>query len=501
MNQQTFTYANKEAQCHKVNRFMVVGIIVFSLLIFALTIGSCINGYRSVAYMLTLVGIMVFSDIINVTMFLKNSRSSKIRYVVLIEVITIGAILAAVYEASYMIFLAATPFIAGILYYDLRFSVIAASSFTLMNVVIVLVRNNVLHQFDSDLATDKLITCFVIFIMMFIIIYTTLVGRKFNEDSLNQLKEDGERQKQIVDEVMNIANQVKQGTEEAMNIVNTLKESAETIKHSVGDIGESTNLTAENIQTQTVMTQNIQSNIENTVRRSENMVKVASRSSELNTHNVETVEELKRQATVLAETNNQVSESMKLLQENVNNVKSITETIFAISSRTNLLALNASIESARAGEAGRGFAVVADQIRELSEKTRKETENIASILEALGQNANQTAEAVVRSVNATEEQDRMINTVAEQVDEMNQNIEELVSDISEIDKMLENLSEANNQIVDNIMQVSATTEEVTASAQQSTEITEKNYADSIEAQKLLRGVLDVSQGMNKFINF
>ena len=310
---------------------------------------------------------------------------------------------------------------------------------------------------------------------------------------------DAETQKAMVDDVLEIAEEVRRGTENAMGIVNELKDSAEVVQHSVGDISESTNLTAQNIQTQTVMTQNIQQNIEETVRRSEHMVQMAQRSNEINSSNVVMVAELKKQADVLAQTNGQVAESMKLLQENVINVKKITQTIFSISSQTNLLALNASIESARAGEAGRGFAVVADEIRGLSEKTRMETENIARILEELNQNANQTAEAVAKSVEATEEQDRMIGSVAEQIDEMDRNVNELVTDISEIDTMLESLSAANNQIVDNIMQLSATTEEVTAAAQQSTEITEMNLNNSLEAQELLTGVLTVSHKMDKYI--
>jgi methyl-accepting chemotaxis protein len=229
------------------------------------------------------------------------------------------------------------------------------------------------------------------------------------------------------------------------------------------------------------------------------MVRVAERSNEVNTRNMEMMKELKRQADVLAATNAQVAESMRQLRDNVGSVKNITNTIVSISSQTNLLALNASIESARAGEAGRGFAVVADQIRELSEGTRKETEQISTILEELTRNADQTAEAVEKSVEVSNEQDRMITGVADQFDEMNRNVGELVGDISEIDNMIESLSTANNQIVDNIMQLSATTEEVTAAAQQSTEITERNYTDSVEAQKLLHGVLEVSHQMDKYI--
>ena len=139
-------------------------------------------------------------------------------------------------------------------------------------------------------------------------------------------------------------------TENAMTIVDDLKESSEVVRHSVNDISESTGQTAENIQTQTIMTQ----------------------------------------ADVLAATNAQVAQAMRQLRENVSSVKNITN-------------------------------------------------------------------------------------------------------------MIESLSTANNQIVDNIVQLSATTEEVTAAAQQSTEITERNFTDSVEAQKLLHSVLEISRQMDKYI--
>ena len=79
---------------------------------------------------------------------------------------------------------------------------------------------------------------------------------------------------------------------------------------------------------------------------------------------------------------------MQELKEKAEEVAGIKKVIFSISEQTNLLALNASIESARAGEAGKGFAVVADQIRELSEQTKKSTEQIEQIVEQLNSNAD-----------------------------------------------------------------------------------------------------------------
>lgn len=494
-----FRFADKGAQTKKINRFLAIGVLVFSLFSTGIVVGSYINGHRSLLYLLAIAGTMLVGNILNFVIFKKMPQGTQLRTAAMAELMIISVLLAAAYQNDYMRFMPVIPFIGCVLFYDVKFSLFGTIYLVVMNWVVILIRAYALNHFPADDISDRLVSCLVITIMMFIVWYTTFVGKRFNDDSLNRLKEEADKQKAMVDDVLRIAEQVRKDTESAMNIVDDLKESSEVVRHSVGDISESTSQTAENIQTQTVMTQNIQENIEKTVERSEHMVRVAERSNEVNAQNMEMVKELKKQADVLAATNAQVAQAMHQLRENVNSVKNITNTIVAISSQTNLLALNASIESARAGEAGRGFAVVAEQIRELSENTRKETEQISAILEELTRNADQTVEAVDKSVEVSSEQDRMITGVAEQFDEMNRNVNELVGDISDIDNMIENLSTANNQIVDNIMQLSATTEEVTAAAQQSTEITDRNYSDSVEAQKLLHGVLEVSHQMDKYI--
>ncbi len=297
-----------------------------------------------------------------------------------------------------------------------------------------------------------------------------------------------------------MAEEVRRGTENAMDLMTTLNDSTEVVNGAMTEISDSAQGTAESIQTQTTMTQNIQDSIEVTLKRSENMVVVAKQSGELNEQSLQIMGDLKKQSEVISDTNLEVADSMRELQERTEAVKTIANTIFSISSQTNLLALNASIESARAGEAGRGFAVVADEIRQLAEKTRLETENIARILAELSENAQHAAEAVNKSVNATEAQDEMIGQALQAFEAMNGNVGELISDIGEIDNMLTNLSEANNQIVENIMHLSATTEEVTASSVQAADLSMQNLENAEEAKRQLGSVLDVSHQLDKYIS-
>lgn len=159
------------------------------------------------------------------------------------------------------------------------------------------------------------------------------------------------------------------------------------------------------------------------------------------------------------------AQKIQVLKNNSVNIGSVMEVIRTIAEQTNLLALNAAIEAARAGEQGRGFAVVADEVRSLAQKTRSSTEEIESIIVQLQRAADEAHQAMNTSTASARDTIDIASKVGGALDKIRSNIG-VINDMNhQIATASHQQSSVANEVSKNITAIHGLSENVVENAQ------------------------------------
>lgn len=284
-----------------------------------------------------------------------------------------------------------------------------------------------------------------------------------NEQKMSNIRDEQKKSEDLLKEVLKIVQTVKENASEAESHMSELSENVESTARAINEISKGNDNNTQSIEKQTTMTGNIQSMIDEVRGMSENSLKMSNLSSEAVNNGRMAVDNLTAQAEKSEEANAKVVSVVDDFIANTSKIMDATQQISAISSQTNLLALNASIESARAGEAGRGFAVVATEIGELSEETKRLTDSIKVIVDELSADASEAKETVNLVLEVAAQEKEFIQSASEEFNNIGNEVSSLSSNISNMHGKIDEIYSSNNEIVDSITNISAVSEEVSAS--------------------------------------
>ncbi|MDC0609758.1 methyl-accepting chemotaxis protein [Vibrio sp.] len=194
------------------------------------------------------------------------------------------------------------------------------------------------------------------------------------------------------------------------------------------------------------------------------------------TASIKVVQEASQSVQALSSSIDKTSHSVTQMTEYADNIERVLSEITGIAEQTNLLALNAAIEAARAGEQGRGFAVVADEVRALASRTHKSTEEIVAMLAQLKNGTQQvvaqmstTQESCSKASDATTRVVSSLDSMVQSIDVINSLVEQIASSADDQRQIGESVQQTMHEISETVARLSRNSESTSGSTQHLTQ--------------------------------
>jgi methyl-accepting chemotaxis protein len=301
---------------------------------------------------------------------------------------------------------------------------------------------------------------------------------------IHQIQNDTDSE--VIDFFCSINNSIHELDDKMIQLLSELNLSANDVIEMVNQVSISNAEMAKSQSHQTMQTSEVASAVEQMTKTITDNASVAAKTSEIANKNgdvakegVDIVKQTITKMNDIAQVVTRSANTIGKLGDSSKEIGEIVSVIEEIADQTNLLALNAAIEAARAGEHGRGFAVVADEVRKLAERTTEATQSISDMIEGI---QDQTSEAVSDMTKGTDEVELGISLADKASNFLN--------------LILQNTSDVNEMIA----QIASATEQQSATGEQLSKNIFSINKNNEDLEQLIKGLSDSNQNLIEMLD-
>jgi methyl-accepting chemotaxis protein len=241
---------------------------------------------------------------------------------------------------------------------------------------------------------------------------------------------------------------------------------AEQLSASSGQVAEGSRQQSEAASSMAAAVEQLTVSIDQVAERAAEAARVSTHSGELSQQGAEIIHSAASEMQNIESSVKQSSGIIQMLEQQSGEISAIVNVINEIADQTNLLALNAAIEAARAGEQGRGFAVVADEVRKLAERTAQSTQEIAQMIGKIQEGTRDAVASMESGVKQAGHGVTLANNAGDSIVEIRTEASRVVDVVGDISHSLKEQSTASNEIARNVETIAQMSEENSAAVTQ-----------------------------------
>lgn len=466
-------YADERVAAQGRNATALVGVGIMNTIIALAYIVEVLKGARTIgSYALVALGCIV-PMVLAAMVYARSKESHAIRYITSIGFCILYTYILFTKSTSLTFVYVIVIFMILTVYVDTKLSIGLGVTALGINIAQAVYKGVTVGLTATEITEMEIIVACLILSVVFMMMSLSKISQ-INNANIEKAELQRKKTEELLHTVLKIADELAEGVAKANGQTENLRNSIEMTQKEMEGLSEGTNDAANAIMIQQQNTEVISTQISEVGAVTDSIMDNVSSAEDNLKQGQQLMEDLIEQVEQTEEASKLVVREMTELREYADKMQDIMALIRNVASQTGLLSLNASIEAARAGEAGRGFAVVASEISNLAGQTSSATEDINTLIDNITQLLRDVSLSIEGVLENNKKQNVFVNDAAENFEKIHNSTQGIFRQMGRLKETVDAVAAANETIIYSVSNVSALTEEVTASASETCEESKRN---------------------------